>query len=99
MTKKTDDSDLIDDEPPLAGVGHNSVAGKDLIKIIETVEDLIEQRGAINEAIRETMDVAKVKGYDKRTIREVIKLRALNAEVREERQNLLDTYLVAVGLA
>ena len=97
MARTKNEDDLV--EEPLAGIGHNSVAGKELLKIISNVEALIEQRSAINDAIRETMDVAKVKGFDKRTIREVIKLRALDSNVREERQNLLDTYLVAVGLA
>lgn len=91
------DDDLVDE--PISGIGHNSAPGKELIKIIEHVEALLEQRGELSDAIRESMETAKIKGYDKRTIREVIKLRALESAVRKEREDLRDVYLVAVGLA
>ena len=96
MAKK-DPDDLIDESP---GIGHNSatVPGKELVKIIEHVEALIEQRGELSDAIREAMETAKIKGYDKRTIREVIKLRALEDSVRKEREDFRDAYLAAVGL-
>lgn len=90
---KTDD--LIE-EP---GQGHNSFSKIELMKIIEAVEGILEQRASLNEDIRAAMEVAKEKGFDKRTIREMIKMRALNEEARNEREQLRDMYLLAIGLA
>ena len=98
MVRQASESELVDNAP-LAGIGHNSIAGKELLKIIEHVESLMDQRRELSDSIRDAMDTAKVRGYDRRTIREVIKLRALDAETRNERRDLLDLYLVAVGLA
>lgn len=81
------------------GKGHNSLSGQELLKIIEQVERLLEERSNLNEDIRAAMEVAKQKGFDKRTIREMLKLRALDTEVRTEREELRDLYLAAIGLA
>lgn len=96
MAKK-DEDDLIDNTPR---AGHNSnIARKDLMQIIEHVEAMLEQRKEINEDIREALDVAKAKGFDKHTVKEMIKLRAMDIEKRTEREHLRDQYLIAVGLA
>lgn len=81
-----------------AGVGHNSFSKSELVKIIDQLERLLEERGNLSEDIRAAMDVAKQKGFDKRTIREMLKLRALEKEVRDEREELRDLYLQAIGL-
>lgn len=90
---KTDD--LIE-EP---GQGHNSLSKEELLKIIQQIERIIEERSNLNEDIQAAMDVAKQKGFDKRTLREMIKVRALDEEVRNEREQLRDLYLSAIGLA
>jgi len=97
MAKVSEDEDDLVDAP--TGAGHNSVPSKELMKIIEHVEALMEERSQISEVIREAMDTAKSKGFSKWHIRETIKLRALDSEKRRERQDLLDLYLVAAGLA
>jgi uncharacterized protein (UPF0335 family) len=89
---KTDD--LIE-EP---GQGHNSFSKNDLLKIITSVETLLEEKSNIGKDIKAAMDVAAEKGFDKRTVREMIKLRALDAEQRTEREQLRDMYLQAIGL-
>lgn len=81
------------------GKGHNSFAKEELMKIIVEVERMLEERSNLNEDIRAAMDVAKSQGFDKRTIREMLKLRALDTEVRAEREELRDLYLSAIGLA
>lgn len=92
---KKEDTSLIE-EP---GQGHNSFSKDDLVHVLETVEHLIEERVNTNKDIKAAMDIAEQKGFDKRTIREMLKLRALDAEAREEREQLRDMYLVALGLA
>jgi uncharacterized protein (UPF0335 family) len=93
---KTDNSDLVD-EP--ASIGHNSMSKVDLYKIVEHLEGLIEERSNLSEAISDAMAVAKAKGFDTKTIREMLKLRAMDSEKRREKEQLRDMYLVALGLA
>ena len=79
-------------------IGHNSIASELLNDTIKSVEALIEDRANINADIKEALDAAANQGLDKRTIREMIRLRALDQTVREEREELRDLYLHAVGL-
>jgi uncharacterized protein (UPF0335 family) len=90
---KTKD-DLIE-EP---GQGHNSFSGKDLVQLLEQLERLAEEKANLNQDVKAIMEAAAQKGFDKRTIREMLKLRALDAETRTERENLRDMYLQAIGL-
>jgi uncharacterized protein (UPF0335 family) len=96
---KNDEDDLVDNSPR-GGIGHNArIPSKEVMQVITHIEALIEQRVSINEEIRDAMDTAKIKGMDKHTIKEMIKLRAMDAEKRTEREHLRDQYLIAVGLA
>lgn len=96
-----DDLDLVDEptnniEP--AGVGHNSMAPEEIKHILEHLERLIDERTEITDAMKDAMIVAKSKGYDARTIREMLKLRALDVQTRREREELRDLYMVALGM-
>lgn len=101
--KSADDNDLVDEpveETAAAGVGHNTAEiSQDLKHILSHLEGLMEEKSGISEAIKDAMTVAKSKGYDARTIREMLKLRALDSETRREREELRDLYMVAIGLA
>ena len=83
-----------------SGVGHNSgaVNAEKLTSYVERVENLTAERADITSGIRDVMEAAAADGYDKRTIREVLKLRKLSAEERAERQVLLDLYSDALGV-
>lgn len=99
--KPVENDDLVDEpeETAPAGVGHNTAEiSKDLTHILTHLEGLIEEKSNISEAIKDAMTVAKSKGYDTRTIREMLKLRALDADTRREREDLRDMYMVAIGL-
>ena len=82
----------------MPSLGHNSVAGDMLLHIVEEVEKLNEDRKAINEQIKAVLDSAEGQGLDKKTIREMIRIRALDKEEREQREELRAIYLVALGL-
>lgn len=82
----------------MPSLGHNSVASDMLLHVIEEVEKLIEDRSAINENIKAILDNAEGQGLDKKTIREMIRMRALDKEEREQREELRSIYLVALGL-
>lgn len=94
MNQKDEDRDLIE-EP---GQGHNSFSKIELEKVCAAIEEVNEQIDSLRQDIKAAMEVAVQKGLDKRTIREALRQRALDPQVREERESLRDLYLGALGL-
>jgi uncharacterized protein (UPF0335 family) len=80
------------------GAGHNSLSPSQLLSYVEKIEKLVEDRKAVNEDIKTVLEDADNSGYDRKTIREVVKLRAMDPDERQERQELLDIYLRALGM-
>lgn len=81
-------------------VGGNA-AQEELVGFVERIENLIESRKEINDGIKDVRSEAKSRGYDARTIMEVIKIRAAKKASKakyQERQSLLETYLAAFGI-
>lgn len=76
----------------------NNAADKQLKLFVERIERLIEERQGINDDIKDVKAEAKSNGFDVRTINEVIRVRKLEPQVRQERKALLDTYLAAFGI-
>lgn len=74
------------------------IAGDALRLFIERAERLIEEKKGLQEDIRDVFAEAKGQGYDVRTMRECIKLRAIERHELEERQALLETYGRQLGL-
>lgn len=87
------------DHPDLDG-GPNAhrVAAAELSAIIGRIERLREDRAEINAEIANERRNAKLKGYDLKAIDEMVKLRALDPEKREEREALRQMYADAIGL-
>ncbi len=82
-----------------AGVGHNSLpSAEELRGFIERVETLMEERKGISDDIKDVMQEAKGAGFDTKTMRAVIRLRAMDKAARVESKALLDTYAAALGL-
>jgi uncharacterized protein (UPF0335 family) len=87
----------MDDENP--GVGHNSqIASDRLISLIERIENLNDEKKALSSDIKDIFAEAKSAGFDVKTMREIIKLRAMDEAEREEREHLRDLYLKALGI-
>lgn len=91
-----------------AGIGHNSGAHPDVLNataqgqlrsIIERIERLEVERGEINEQIKEVKSEAKGNGFDVAIIGEVIKIRKQDRAKRQEKEAMLDIYMVAIGEA
>jgi uncharacterized protein (UPF0335 family) len=73
---------------------------KDQLKaIVERVEKLEEEKKAIADDIRDVFAEARVNGYDVKALRQVIKLRRLDKNERQEQEAILETYLTALGMA
>lgn len=74
------------------------IAADRLRGFVERVERLEEDRANLNADIREVYSEAKSAGFDAKTIREVVRLRKLEPNARQEQEHLLDVYRRAVGV-
>lgn len=80
-------------------IEQGGVSSDNLKSFIDRIERLEEEKGKILEDIKEVYSEAKSWGFDTKTIRKVISLRAKSEREREEEETLLDLYKRAVGLA
>ncbi len=69
-----------------------------LRKLIQRVENLEQERSGVAEDIREVYSEAKAYGFDPKTMRRVVMLRRQDRQARQEEQDLVDTYMAALGL-
>lgn len=75
-----------------------NVAADQLRLFIERIERLLEEKKGIADDIRDVFAEAKANGYDTATMREMIKLRAMETHKRQERAALIETYQLALAL-
>jgi uncharacterized protein (UPF0335 family) len=73
-------------------------AKEQLRSFIERIERLEEERAALTADIREVYSEAKGSGFDTKAMRQVVRLRKLDAADRQEQEALLDLYLSALGM-
>lgn len=78
-------------------IGHNTSA-EQLRAIIERVERLTDEKVGIADEIRDVFAEAKGNGFCVKTIRKVLKLRAMDVNKRQEEQDVLETYRAALGM-
>ncbi len=76
----------------------DSTTAKILRQHIEAVERLLEERKGLNEDINERFSLAKAEGFDPVIMKEMIKRRAMDREKLAEREALIETYSVQLGL-
>ncbi|MEO0412599.1 MAG: DUF2312 domain-containing protein [Pseudomonadota bacterium] len=78
----------------MANVG--GISGQILRSFIERIENLEERKKEIADDIRDVYAEAKSSGFDSKVMRQVIKLRKMDSNDREEQEYLLDTYMRAI---
>jgi uncharacterized protein (UPF0335 family) len=76
----------------------NNVSAAQLRSFIERIERLEEEKKGMADDIKDVFGEAKSQGFDVKTMRAVIKLRALDKAKRQEAEALLDTYKSALGI-
>ena len=81
----------------MSDVGHNS-AGDPLRLLIERIERLEEEKKGVAEDIKDVYSEAKARGYVPKIIREIIRIRKMSKDDRNEHFAILDTYASAIGL-
>jgi uncharacterized protein (UPF0335 family) len=77
--------------------GHNS-AGEQLRLLIERIETLEGEKRGVADDIKDIYTEAKARGYDAKILREVVRLRKMANDDRNEHFALLDTYAKAIGM-
>ena len=80
----------------MADVG--GVAGDRLRTIIERIERLEEEKKALSDDVREVFSEAKGAGFDVKVIRQVVRLRKMDATDRSEMEQVLNVYKRALGM-
>lgn len=69
-----------------------------LRSLIERIERLEEEKKAIGGDIRDIFAEAKSAGFDVKIMREILKLRKMDAADRDEKELLLETYRKALEI-
>lgn len=67
--------------------------------LIERIERLEEEKKGISDDIKDVYSEAASTGYDKKILRQVIKLRKMRADERQEMEAVLEAYMAALGMA
>jgi uncharacterized protein (UPF0335 family) len=72
---------------------------KDQLKaFVERIERLEEDKKATSDDIRDVYAEAKGNGFDIKALRSIVRLRKLDTDERREQQEVLETYMHALGM-
>ncbi len=74
------------------------IAADRLKSFVERIERISEEIKGLQADVKEVYAEAKGTGFDQRTIKQIIKLRAMSQEERDEQEALLDIYKAALGM-
>lgn len=90
----TDSAPSSSSPSPQAG----GIAGDRLRSFIERIERLEMEKAQTQDFIKEVFDEAKATGFDIKIMRQIIRLRKLDADAIAEQDHLLDLYKQALGM-
>jgi len=76
-----------------------NIAADQLRLFIERIERLAEEKQGIADDIKDVYSELKGQGYTPSIVREIVKLRKMTQDDRQEMEAILDTYKSALGLA
>jgi uncharacterized protein (UPF0335 family) len=74
------------------------IAADRLKSFIERIERLEEEKAALAGDIKEVYSEAKSTGFETKIMRQIIRLRKMDAQERAEQEQLLDVYKQAIGM-
>jgi uncharacterized protein (UPF0335 family) len=74
------------------------IAAERLRSFVERIERLEEERAALGADIREVYSEAKGVGFDIKVMRQLVRLRKLDSQDRQEQEAELDLYKSALGM-
>lgn len=73
------------------------VSGDRLKSFVERIESLEEERKSIGDDVKDVYLEAHGVGYDRKTIKRMVKERKKNAAQRAEEETLFEVYMHAIG--
>lgn len=84
----------------MSEIGHNSEPfTKDQLRsIIERVEQREEEKKTISDDIKDIYTEAKGNGFDVKALRTIVRMRKQDANERAEQEQILETYMNALGM-
>ncbi|MBP2495400.1 uncharacterized protein (UPF0335 family) [Methylobacterium sp. PvP062] len=74
------------------------VAADELKQFIERLERLEEEKAGIMGDIKEVFAELAGRGFDKKAIREILKIRKEEHAARQEREAIVELYMQALGM-
>ena len=75
------------------------IAAEALKQAIDRIERLEEEKKALQGDIKDIYTQAKSQGFDPKIIRQIVRLRKVERQEREEAEQLLELYMAAIGMA
>ena len=75
-----------------------SVEGEQLRTLIEQIERLEADKEALTSDIRDIYTQAKAAGFSVKVVRQLVRLRKMDKEERDEQEALLEVYRRAIGM-
>lgn len=76
----------------------NTIASDELRALVERVERIETEQKELGADKRDVYAEAKARGFDPRSMREMVRLRKMEPNVREEREALRSSYKIALDL-
>lgn len=74
------------------------VTAEELKSYIERIENLEQEKKDLQDHIREVYAKAADEGFDTKVMKQIIRLRKMDNDDREEQEALLDVYKRALGM-
>ena len=69
-----------------------------LKSFVERIERLNAEKDALGADIREVYSELKGTGYDVKIVRQIIRMRKMDASDRQEQESLIDAYMAELGM-
>jgi uncharacterized protein (UPF0335 family) len=90
---------MSEDNPAIDGGGNaGGVAADRLKSFIDRIERLEEEKAAIAGDVKEVYSEAKSSGFETKIMRQIVRLRKMEPQERNEQDQLLDVYKQAIGM-
>ena len=71
---------------------------EELLQIIIKLENLEEERADVAQNITDTLSEAKIKGYNTKILKQILKLRKMDDDERIRQEEELETYKSTIGM-
>ena len=71
---------------------------EELLQIITRLERLEEERAAVSQDITYILADSKIKGYDTKILKQILKLRKMDDDERIRQEEELETYKSTIGM-